>query len=330
MVKRLEPKNKSASLNEVREKTYALIYCRVSSERQRTEGHGLDAQEARCREYSEEKNLVIQENYIYRERATGAAEASVGRTSPRSFPPAAPGAAAHRTRRRRAATALRRAGARKIISVIPWLGYSLQDKMLRLGEPIAAKVIADFISREVRRHILVNLHSDSIAGFFPVPASQVSAMEMFAQYAKKKGIDNAVVVSPDFGAIKRARAFAQMLDVSLMHINKERDRVTGEITVHGMSDTAEGKTCLVIDDVVSTGGTLVETAHILKKSKAATVRFFSTHALLVGDAHTKLAASPLDELVVSDTVVIPAEKRFKNLTILSIAPILAPEIKIWI
>ncbi len=226
--------------------------------------------------------------------------------------------------------ALRRAGARKIISVIPWLGYSLQDKMFRLGEPIAAKVIADFISREVRRHILVNLHSDSIAGFFPVPASQVSAMEMFAQYAKKKGIDNAVVVSPDFGAIKRARAFAQMLDVPLMHINKERDRVTGEITVHGMSDTPEGKTCLVIDDVVSTGGTLVETAQILKKSKAAAVRFFSTHAQLVGDAHVKLAASPLDELVVSDTVSIPVEKRFKNLSILSIAPILAPEIKVWV
>ncbi len=225
--------------------------------------------------------------------------------------------------------ALTRAGARKIVSVIPWLGYSLQDKLFRHGEPIAAKVIADFISRQVRRHILVNLHSDSIAGFFPVPATQVSAMEMFAAYAKEKGIDNAVVVSPDFGAIKRARVFAQMLDIPLMHINKERDRVTGEITVHGMSDTPKGKTCLVIDDVISTGGTLAQTAHLLQKSGAATIRFFATHALLVGTACEKLSKSPLDELVVSNTVAIPAAKRFKKLTVLSIASILAPEIKVW-
>lgn len=227
------------------------------------------------------------------------------------------------------ADALKRCGARKIIGVIPWLGYSLQDKAFRPGEPIAAKVIADFISREVKRHILVNLHSDSITGFFPVPATQVSALETFVRYAKDKGIENAVVVSPDFGGIKRARVFAHKLNLPLININKERNRMTGEITVHGISTPVKGKTCLVIDDIISTGSTLLETARILRKEGAETIRFFATHALFANGSHKKFAESELDELVVTDTVLIPKEKRFDKLNVLSIAPVLIPEIEIW-
>ena len=150
--------------------------------------------------------------------------------------------------------ALRRAGARKIISVIPWFGYGLQDKAFRFGEPIAAKVIADFVSREVRRHILVNLHSDSIVGFFPVPATQTSALSLFVEYLQKQDLKNAVVVSPDFGAIKRNRVFANFLEVPQYYINKERDRVTGEITVHELSHSVSGKHCLLLDDLIRVAG----------------------------------------------------------------------------
>lgn len=227
------------------------------------------------------------------------------------------------------ADALKRCGARKIVGVIPWLGYSLQDKAFRPGEPIAAKVIADFISKDVKRHILVNLHSDSITGFFPVPATQVSALETFVAYAKKQGIKNAVVVSPDFGGIKRARVFANKLDLPLVNINKERNRVTGKVTVRGISEPVTDKTCLVIDDIISTGSTLLETARILRHNGAKTIRFFATHALFSEGSHKKFASSEIDELVVTDTVLVPEEKQFKKLKIVSIDTVLLPEIEIW-
>ena len=225
--------------------------------------------------------------------------------------------------------ALQRCGARKIVGVIPWLGYSLQDKVFRPGEPIAAKVIADFVSRGVKRHILVNLHSDSITGFFPVPATQVSALDMFVDYVKRKNTKDTLVISPDFGAIKRARVFARKLELPLANINKERHKVTGQITAHGVSHSVKGKECLVIDDVVSTGDTLIKTAKLLKEQDAKRVRFFATHALFCHNASKRLSKSDIDEVVVTDTVAIPKEKQFKKLTVLSIAPVLIPEIEVW-
>lgn len=221
--------------------------------------------------------------------------------------------------------ALIRADAQKVIIIIPWLGYSFQDKVFTLGEPISAKVVSNIISNSgISRVILLDLHNDSIAGFFSVPAITLESQSLFLDYVKKENLNqNSLVVSPDFGAMKKARSIAKILNLPQVYINKERNLETGQVTAHGISHPVKGKTALVFDDMISTGGTVVEATKILKKEGAGKVIFFATHALLVGDAIKKLEESLVDQVVVTDSVAIPQEKPFKKLKILSLAPLLA-------
>lgn len=221
--------------------------------------------------------------------------------------------------------ALVRADAEKVIGIIPWLGYSLQDKVFKPGEPIAARVVANIISNSgVDRVILLELHNESIAGFFSVPAICLTTKELFVNFVKKNKLNkNAVVVSPDFGAMKKARDFAKALGLAQVNINKERDFRTGKVKIHGISNSVKDKVCLIFDDLISTGGTLIETAKILKQEGALKVIFFATHALLVNDASPKLEKSLVDQVVVTDSVNIPPEKKFRKLKILTLAPLFA-------
>jgi len=163
--------------------------------------------------------------------------------------------------------ALERYGARHVNVVIPWLGYSLQDKVFRDGEPIAAKVIADLVSHSyAKRTFLLDLHNSSTPGFFSVPTQHLTALDVFTEYAQKNfDLKNCVVASPDFGGLKRARTFAERLQVNLTKIDKQRNLHTGEIMDMGLNGEVKGKTVLIFDDLINSGSTVVSASEILKQ-----------------------------------------------------------------
>lgn len=200
--------------------------------------------------------------------------------------------------------ALERMGARHINLVIPWMGYSFQDKVFREGEPIAAKVIANVLSNTyTKRAFLLDLHNPSIPGFFSLPTHHLSALGMFVEHAKKNvNLKNAVVASPDFGGLKRARSFAQELDLPLINIDKHRDLNSGQVTAVGLHGDASGKTILLFDDSILSGGTVAEAAKLLKEQGAQQVIFFATHGLLVGNGREKLQQSAVDQVVITNSV----------------------------
>jgi ribose-phosphate pyrophosphokinase len=225
--------------------------------------------------------------------------------------------------------AAERLGAASITAVIPWMGYSLQDKVFRPGEPIAARVVADILSnRAVRRVILLDLHNNSVAGFFSVPTTVLSSVDSFADDIKKKyGKEDCVMVSPDFGGLKRANMVAEKLKFDIAHIDKRRNVTTGEVHAKYVGEDVKGKTCIVIDDVINSGSTIIEGAQELKNHGAKKVIFYATHALLAGKATELLQASTVDEVVVGDTVSIPKEKLFQKLRQISMIPLFADAIK---
>ena len=224
-----------------------------------------------------------------------------------------------------------RAGAEKIFAVIPWMAYSLQDKVFRSGEPIAAKVIAHLASGSgVSRVFTTDLHNDSVVGFFEVPVMHYTGRELFTNYIKENVKNNSVVVAPDFGSMKRSRVFANELNLNQVFINKERDRQTGEITIHGISKPVSGKTCLIFDDLINTGRTVASTARYLKKQGAKSIIFCATHHLYLEPALKALENSPVDKVVVTDSVYSSQQKKWKNLEIVSLSQIFAAGIKKWL
>lgn len=227
------------------------------------------------------------------------------------------------------ADAAERAGARSITAIIPWMGYSLQDKVFRAGEPIAARVVANMVSASgVKRIILMDLHNNSVAGFFSVPTTVLSSLETFvADVQAHIDLKHAIVISPDFGGLKRAAVFAERLGVELANIDKMRDLQTGKVTARFAGGDITGKTCIVTDDCINTGSTIVEVAHVLKKHGASKVMFYATHALLAGKASELLQESDVDEVVASDTIAIPSSKQFKKLRIISVVDVFAHAVK---
>ncbi len=226
--------------------------------------------------------------------------------------------------------AAERAGADTVTVVIPWLGYSLQDKTFLEGMPISARVIADSISNQhVRNVILADLHNPSVAGFFSVPTRVLDTFPLFAQHIKDTVDSEFVVVSPDFGGLKRAHAYAELLNAPLAHIEKTRDLETGEVTVHSITGAdLQGKACVVIDDVVNSGSTVVEVAEALEKAGAKSSHFYVTHFLYVDGSLEKLIASPLASIVITDSVSqsggAPSSPK---LTILSLVDLITQELK---
>ena len=200
--------------------------------------------------------------------------------------------------------AIERLGARDVHVVIPWMGYSLQDKVFRPGEPIAAKVVARLISHAyVKRVYLIDLHNTSITGFFDVPSTHLSATDVFLDFARNQfDLSRIVVGSPDFGGLKRARAFATRLDVPLVNIDKHRDLQTGEVTAVGLHGEVEGKVVLLYDDVIMSGGTVVEASELLKREGAQETHFLSTHGLFTGNALERLQNSTINSVVITNTI----------------------------
>lgn len=225
--------------------------------------------------------------------------------------------------------AIERLGARDVHVIIPWLGYSLQDKVFRPGEPIAAKVIARLISHaSVKRVYLIDVHNTSIPGFFDVPCSHLSAMELFGNAVRERfDAEKIVVASPDFGGLKRARQFADLFGAPLVNIDKHRDLKTGEVTAVGLHGEVEGKIVILFDDVILSGGTVAEAAGMLKQEGALEAHFFATHGIFTDGAIERLEASAIDSITVTNTIA--HAEAFKKIAVLDLAPLLATTLKDW-
>jgi ribose-phosphate pyrophosphokinase len=209
------------------------------------------------------------------------------------------------------ADACRRASAARITAVIPYYGYSRQDRRPRATRvAITAKLIANMItSAGVNRVLTVDLHADQITGFFDIPVDNVYASPVLLGDVWKQKYDDMVVVSPDVGGVVRARALAKRLDdADLAIIDKRRPRAN-ESKVMNIIGRVEGKVCVMVDDMVDTAGTICQAAEVLKAEGASRVVAYVTHPVLSGPAVERLSASELDELVVTDTIPLSAEAK---------------------
>jgi ribose-phosphate pyrophosphokinase len=224
--------------------------------------------------------------------------------------------------------ALKRASAKRITAVVPYYGYSRQDKKALAREPISAKLVADCLSvAGADRVVSVDLHSGQIQGFFDYPFDHLTALPLLADYLQEDiGLENGdlVVVAPDAGRVKVAERLREQLHADLAFIYKRRSRrEANKIERMTVVGEVSGKPCILIDDIIDTGGTMVEGVRALQAQGAADIFVAATHPVLSGKAVQKLEESPIREVVVTNTLPIPEEKRIGKLTVLSIAPIIA-------
>jgi len=224
------------------------------------------------------------------------------------------------------ADACRRASAGRITAVIPYLGYARQDRRQRaMRVPITAKLVADMIGRAgVHRVLTVDLHADQIQGFFDVPVDNVYASPVLLGEVWKQKYENMIVVSPDVGGVVRARALARRLDnADLAIIDKRRARAN-ESQVMNIIGDVRGKSCVMVDDLVDTAGTLCLAAQALKDEGATRVTAYITHPVLSGSAVERIATSALDELVVTDTIPLREDAKACNrIRVMTVAGLLA-------
>jgi len=226
------------------------------------------------------------------------------------------------------ADALRRSSAKRITAVIPYFGYARQDRKSGSRTPISAKLVANLITRAGADRVLtVDLHAGQIQGFFDIPTDNLFAAPVMVRDIKE-GLDvkNVVVVSPDVGGVVRARALAKRIDASLAIVDKRRERA-GESEVMNIIGEVSGRSCILVDDIVDSGGTLCNAADALLKEGATEVRAYITHGVLSGGAVARISASHLKELVVTDTIhPTEAVRVAKNIRTLSIGPLIGEAI----
>jgi ribose-phosphate pyrophosphokinase len=227
--------------------------------------------------------------------------------------------------------ALKRASAKRITVVLPFYGYARQDKKHLGREPISARLMADlFKTAGANRLIAVDLHSAQIQGFFDGPVDHLAALPVLADYvARKHGGEELTIVSPDAGRIRVAEQWSERLgNAPLAFIHKTRDITkANEAKANRVVGSVEGRTCILVDDMIDTGGTIVKAAEALMDAGAADVVIVATHAILSGPAVDRLKNCRASEVIVTNTVPVPAEHQFDKLTTLSIAPLISRAIR---
>jgi ribose-phosphate pyrophosphokinase len=226
--------------------------------------------------------------------------------------------------------ALKRASAKRITVVMPFYGYARQDKKHRGREPISARLVADlFRTAGADRLMAVDLHTAQIQGFFDGPVDHLFALPLLVKYVAQHIDRNEItVVSPDAGRVRVAERWTDLLGAPLAIIHKRRDPdVPNEAKVFEVVGDVEGRVCVVIDDMIDTGGTIVKAADQLFENGAKDVIVAATHAILSGPAKERFANSRVREVIVTDTLPIPADRRFDKLTVLPVAPLIARAIQ---
>jgi ribose-phosphate pyrophosphokinase len=225
--------------------------------------------------------------------------------------------------------ALKRASAKRITVVAPFFPYARQDKKHKGREPISARLITDlFKAAGANRVMSVDLHTPQIQGFFDGPVDHLWALPMLADHVKEKwGAEELTVVSPDSGRVRVADIWADRLGAPLAIIHKRRDpNVPNKVSVHELVGEVAGRTCLLVDDMIDTGGTIVAAAKALKENGASRVIVAATHAVFSEPAVERLSDGSIDSVVVTNTLPITPDKEFETLTVLSIAPLIAKAI----
>ncbi|HEX8417198.1 MAG TPA: ribose-phosphate pyrophosphokinase, partial [Methylobacterium sp.] len=226
------------------------------------------------------------------------------------------------------ADALRRASARRITAVIPYFGYARQDRRTSGRTPISAKLVANLITRAgADRVMTLDLHAGQIQGFFDIPTDNLFAAPVIVRDIKER-LDSKkwMVVSPDVGGVVRARAIAKRIDATLAIVDKRRER-PGESEVMNIIGEVEGRSCILVDDIVDSGGTLVNAADALLKAGAKDVSAYITHGVLSGGAVSRISASRMKELVITDSIQpTQAVKLARNIRVVAIAPLLGEAI----
>ena len=223
--------------------------------------------------------------------------------------------------------ALKRASAQRVTAVVPYYGYARQDRKVLPRAPITAKLVADMLTAAgVSRVLTVDLHAGQIQGFFNIPVDHLYAAPVMLEHIKANYGNDTVIVSPDAGGVERARAFAKRLNSPIAIIDKRRvaPNVAQVMTIIG---DVEGKTAILLDDMVDTAGTLVMSADALRKAGAKRIFAMATHAVLSGPAIERLEKSVIEELVVTDTIPLGAKSSCRKIRVLSVAGLLGEAIK---
>lgn len=223
--------------------------------------------------------------------------------------------------------ALKRASAKEITAVIPYFGYARQDRKAKPRQPITSRLVADLLSvAGIDRVVTVDLHARQIQGFFDIPVDEMEALPLLYKYFKEKGIEDICVVSPDHGGATRARKLSEALDCPIAIIDKRRPK-PNVAEVMGIIGDVEGKNCILVDDMIDTAGTICAGAEVLKEKGAKDVYIACTHGVLSGPAPERLQNCCAKEVVITDTIAIPEEKKFDKLVQVTVADLLAHTIE---
>ena len=223
--------------------------------------------------------------------------------------------------------ALKRASAREITAVIPYFGYARQDRKAKPRQPITSKLVADLLTTAgVNRVVTVDLHAAQIQGFSDIPVDEMQALPLLIKYFRKKKVQDLCVVSPDHGGATRARKMSEAFDCPIAIIDKRRPK-PNVAEVMGIIGNVEGKNCILIDDMIDTAGTITAGVDMLKQKGAKDVYIACTHGVLSGPAIERLSTCAAKEVVITNTIEIPQEKKFDKLVSVSVAGLLAHTIE---
>ncbi len=225
--------------------------------------------------------------------------------------------------------ALKRSSAKNITAVIPYFGYARQDRKVVPRTSISAKLVSNLITKAgADRVVTVDLHAGQIQGFFDIPVDNLFATPIFARHIKKKiKTKNLICIAPDVGGTERARALGKLLNIGLAIVDKRRPKA-GQSQVMNIIGDVRGKTCIIVDDIIDSGGTIVKAAAALKKRGAKDVHVYVTHGVLSGEAENKIKKSSIKNLVITDTIDNAAKvKNIKNIEVLTISNLVGEAIK---
>lgn len=224
--------------------------------------------------------------------------------------------------------ALKRASAKRITAVIPYYGYSRQDRKNEPRVPITAKLVANLLTESgVGRVLSLDLHAAQIQGFFDIPVDHMQSKNIFLEKIRKDlDISNSIIVSPDIGGIGRARLIAKALKLDIAIIDKRRDRAN-ECEVMNIIGDVKGKDAIIIDDIIDTGGTLIKSINALKQSGMIKIFVFITHAVCSGDVYERINASEIEKLYITDSLKVINERLGNKIEVISVAPAIADAIR---
>ncbi len=223
--------------------------------------------------------------------------------------------------------AFKRASVRRITAVLPYYGYARQDRKSQSRVPITARLVADLLEAAgVDRVLALDLHAGQIQGFFNIPVDHLFAAPVIIDYLGKKDLKDPVIVSPDAGGVERARAIAKRLHAGLAIIDKRREGPNVAVVMYLIGDVA-GKEAVVIDDMIDTAGTLIQAVEALKREGASRILACGVHPVLSGPAIERIKTSPLEEVIVTNSIPVSADKLAARVTVLSVAPLLGEAIR---